>query len=231
MNKAYFLFLINSILILSSCQKEENEIPLDYPSTFTSRRFESSSKVRLFTASGEITSSEIIHRFSRRLGENYLHTDGISIPATSPDTIRLSSANSAWIKQGNAFQEFLLTRNKEALQFTPKDTAKILDGGGLGRDLVTAIGKYKPIYHKVKPVPLVSGYGDLHEIIIGKYARINNAHQIEFPFLNYVFIRKTQFSGALFKYSFNNQFDESSLQLLKSGDTLAVQEFKLIYEK
>jgi hypothetical protein len=55
--------------------------------------------------------------------------------------------------------------------------------------------------------------------------------QLDFPVVNYVLTRGGGLNRNVRKVSFNNQFDPTAHRMLQAGDTLAVQEFTMTYEK
>lgn len=224
-----FLYLSSTLLLLSACKKDDDS-PVSYPSTYHSARFESVSKVKLYTQAGEVTSPAVIDDYSQRYGENFLYKDGISTHPSPADTIQLQSKNAAQFTEGTRTSSYKPARRGEVLYFIPADTAVNYVQSSYDFEMVVAMGKHKPLYQQVIPLSWATGYDFRHDVLMERFATVKGK-QLVFPLLNYVFTRRSATSFSINKHVLNNTFDPSALQLLKPGDTLAVQELQVVFEK
>lgn len=222
--------LLAALLVLAACEKVEAPLQLEYPSLYRGVRFENTTSVRLFTQSGEITDGGLINRFSERFGENFLYPNSLSTQPAQADSIRLLTATDAQIKEGNSFKNHILIINGRDLSFVPLDTARAQGGSEYEFNLHNAIGVRKPAYQKRNQVPGPGGFITVYDLVVEKFATAT-PEQLDFLVINYVLSRGGGLNRSVRKVSFNNQFDMDAHKLLQTGDTLAVQEFKLSCQK
>jgi hypothetical protein len=223
--------LLTALLVVMACENVEM-LGHTYPSYYRAVRFENTTTVRLFTQSGEVTDAGLTERFTQRFGQDFLFPSNLTRQINPPDSIRLLSESDAQLKVGSIYKNFILiiNGNGKNLSFLPQDTARSTARNEFEFNLHTAIGIRKPIYQKKNTVPGTAGSISTFDVVEEKFAMASSG-QLDFPVVNYVLTRGGGLNRNVRKVSFNNQFDPTAHRMLQAGDTLAVQEFKMTYEK
>jgi hypothetical protein len=222
-----------------SCEKE-HDFTFTYPTQSKSARLENTSNVRLFTRAGEVRDQSIIKAFVARYSKDWLHYDGIKqvMPAQQGDTLEITADQIAYFKNSNGVNVYSVTKGQDGhLLFTPQQPHKITPTGGTLTTEVesdeyinAAIEKYDLVSSTKKLVPVSGGFGYEYEITVKKIAAANK-HQVVFPILAYTVLTGRGFQKKIYSVNVNNRFDQSGVTQIQNTDTLAVQEFSLIYEE
>jgi hypothetical protein len=114
--------------------------------------------------------------------------------------------------------------------FIPKDTINVRGFDEYGLNLLLAIGKHKPFYYN-KLLASSTGTAYIYRMAVGRFA-VAAANHLDFPMLNYVLTQGPSPYRSVYKQgNINNTFDQTAYQQLRAGDTLAVQEFRVRFEK
>ncbi|MDJ1496193.1 hypothetical protein QNI19_24865 [Cytophagaceae bacterium DM2B3-1] len=220
-----YLYVLVSILVLSSCKKDEEPVLL-YPSIYHTKEIFVTSDVRLFTKQGEVKDQAIITDFTNRFHEpwDFIKPKSGVIASSDRDTVKILAKDNAKIGRyaGNFHVEF----HDNMIYFVPQDTARFeVD---YMYELMLAIQKYKPLYENRFPISTSSGYKTIAQSVVGSYAKYTSS-QLTFPMLSFLLTQRGGYSYYSIRY--NNSFDPTGYKALNTGDTLVVQESELRYEK
>ncbi len=230
MRKIFFVFGLVSILI--GCEKDE--INYDFPITLISTEYRITSEMKLFTKTGQIMDNLIIDKYlaSDSLGYFYSRID-TNLQLGAPDTIIyeyqdtvLFSEPGLWGKRipknNGSYIYFYLTDTLIGFKFTMQQNSEF-------KDIISQIGIHKPYYEDFGPSTGFSPSSMYQRVFDAKIA-IGSPNKLEFPLLTYRLSRtKDNYRAGLGRTNYNNVFDSNVINLLESGDTLAIQEAKIIY--
>jgi hypothetical protein len=238
MKKIYVWLVVLSIGLIS-CKKEQ-EFTFIYPSQSRSVHLENTSSIRLFTSAGEVKDQKIIEAFAARYSKDWLYYDGLKqiIPAQQVDTLEITADKTAYFKSAFGADTYSVAQGPDGhLLFTPKHPYKSTPTGGMlttnadSKEYITAaIEKYDLVSFTKELVPVPGGFGYQYEITVKKIATPGR-HQLVFPMLAYTVVTGTGFQKRVYSVKVNNRFNQSGVTQIQNTDTLAVQEFSLIYHE
>ena len=211
---------------------------------YNSSSMASTSAVRLFAASGEITDTAVIGRFLRNNGITNLYMKGYSGPfnAGSPFSIQLGNGTASIIQGGGYISTKTTTTGYDVRMTTKDSIIDIMSDPdkvylySVTRDL----SKYSPTYDILIP-PGQSGNpfsGYLHNYLSDYYVTINGA-QLNYPLVFGTVVRHSTTSTAIstlsLGFNFNNKFggigNRNLLATSIATDTVVFQEFNVVLTK
>ncbi|MFL1011968.1 hypothetical protein [Flavisericum labens] len=149
-----FLSLLITVVVLSSCAKEEEYI-IEYPTTFTSTKF-SGQNIRVFTRYGEVKDSEISTNLFKRVKQYLTDLDttqienDISVTYHSETSVELISMSSSFNKMLNLYE------TPEITYWESRDTSVAVVGNSYySFDFNKNHLKYHPLFeeHFIPPLP------------------------------------------------------------------------------
>ena len=223
------LSILFILLTCFSCEKEE----YSYSGIYVAQRNEMSA-ICLFTVNGEITDANLVNTYLDRTEIGNLYRD-INNP---PDVDR--SYDIMFVDDNKAYfplpiySHIIPARNVRRtgkyiyLEDKEISTVYNITDESLEDKIIT----HFPLYSKTNPLPASSGFTsktDFKHCIYLEGKRI----EIGFPLMAYVY--KKHIPGGEYNYkissSFNNEFNKGVVGHLSPGDTLAVQETRIILVK
>jgi hypothetical protein len=225
------IYIVGLLLINVSCEKEAPNF--NFPITLLPTEYIVTSELKLFTKSGLINDRLII--------DNYLAADSLGFFHSKIDTIIKTDSHDTLIYKNQDTVLFsepglwgIRTPKKEQnyIYFYLTDTLPsymTVEQCSELKDIINQIGIYKPFYKE---------YGSDYMDCFLKTLRVYDArlakgtpNYLEFPLLTYRLTRtKDNYKAGISRKNYNNVFDMNVLNLLESGDTLAIQEAKIIYK-
>ncbi|MFD2247507.1 hypothetical protein [Pontibacter ruber] len=223
MKKLYVLLL--AVLVLSACDKEEEGPQLDYPAAFELQELYNTTPVRMYTRRGEVKDAALIKRFAEQWGAWY-HLEDKKETTSAGETIMFQSASDVQVNRGN----YSLKMQGQDLLITSKGegTGMYYQNEEFYFDLWLAISKYRSHIYDRKP--LASGSGNISYGYKIKDQWVATLPGDDLHIHRMVSTLKSG-DGTAFSVkttSSSNRFDPGGLSLLRSTDTLLVQEFVLV---
>jgi hypothetical protein len=220
------ILLVGFLLAVSSCSKDT----YDYPVRLISRDCIIVSEVALFTTDGQISDTAVINNYIRKNNLVFYSKTGTHAPLIRVDTIEYESKDAVQFL-GQGFWGKRVPKQVGAyIYFYMQDTIagyKTIFQTSVFKDIVNNIGIWKPYYKDLPP----SAGGDL-QYVFDAYIAKGNPYRLEFPEITYRITRDIYGIKADMTYSnYNNIFDRSVTEFLLEGDTMAIQEAKIIYVK
>jgi hypothetical protein len=192
---------------LCACNKEND---IDFPITLYAHELSQVSDIRFFVGKEEIHDASIIRNFAGDSEYFKLPTD---------EDIQLSNESLYFLSEdsvlfGTLTTEFSVKRNANRFLFHSSTMVPVNSEEDMPRPLLKYTGE-------LVPIPSTTGYQYLTSEVRVGYGSYEN---LELNFLSYKY-RKSSFqclSGILF-----NEFNEDAINILQSGDTLAIQEYRI----
>jgi hypothetical protein len=227
MKKIYFLFFL---IISFGCEKEVPEI-FSYPSILISREYKIMTEVKLFTKRGQINDKTVIGNYLNKVapGIFYQNKDAF-VPINKPDTLNYYSTDTVLFSIPGIWGKRVAKQEGSYLFFYMPDTLigfKSLQQDSEFKSIINGIGIYKPYYNDLH------FYGSIYQEVFNAFIARGNPNRLEFPQITYRITRRgnnSYYAGYSSK-NYNNVFDPNVLKLLQEGDTLAIQEAKIVYLK
>jgi hypothetical protein len=222
------LSILFILLTCFSCEKEE----YSYSGWYVSQSTEMSA-IRLFTVNGEITNANLVNAYLDRTENGNLYRE-INNP---PDVV-----GKYWVVFENEKADFSvsffkllpLERNVKRkgkyiyLEETEISTVYNITDESFENRIIT----HFPLYSITTPLPASSGFTSKTDFKHCIYLE-GKRTEIVFPLMAYVY--KKHIPGGEYNYktssSFNNEFNKGVVGHLSPGDTLAVQETRIILVK
>lgn len=214
--KALFMSLI---VVLISCTKNE-----DYQSTLVATDYQILAYPKLYTRSGEVTDRSIVDNYIKTARPGYFYMNGDTVITVPADTITFEKADTAYFKPHHSYGKRIVKRNGPYLYFYMVDT---LVGYRTAENVLSNITNNIGI---VKPYRRSICTFCSFDLVYDAYIAIGSQRQLQFPLLTYQITR--QANGSYYgsaRKNYNNVLDLSVLNLLKDGDTLAVQTARRVY--
>ncbi|MBF4514857.1 hypothetical protein IRZ71_00785 [Flavobacterium sp. ANB] len=226
------------MLFFVACNSYDNDIDDDeevfnYPSTLKLTQYEILENVRVFTKNGEVKNENLINKFITGGGfePSIFELKGQSSSFEKGDIINYKTKDSVEFEWGNSKQKLTVKDVGKEVYFYPKDTLTYYYANqGTLDTFFYQMGNYKPYYKKID-MP-----GNFPDVAVKYYAAIvasGNPNKLTINSMTYKLIRSsnTQIFGSSQRFVLNNGFDKNVLSLLNQGDTIAVQNTKMVYEK
>jgi hypothetical protein len=235
MNKFFLGIFLMLFLVACSSDNNENETEdvFSYPTTLKLMQYEILENVRVFTKSGEIKDENVIKCFITNGGKepNLFESKGRSLSIESESLINYKTKDSVEFDWGYLKQKLSVKEVGKEIYFYPKDTLVYYDiNQGVLDDFVFKMGNYKP-YYKTVTIP-----GTFPTVVASLYAAVvatGNLNALTFNTMSYKTIRSKnmQIYEQSQRFVLNNGFDKNVLALLNAGDTIAVQNTRMVFEK
>ncbi|RZJ52768.1 MAG: hypothetical protein EOO44_10755 [Flavobacterium sp.] len=232
MNKTYLVFFF--ALFIVGCNNDDKDVKdeeITYPSTLELTQYEITENVRIFTKDGEVKDQKVINKFiNEGFGHNIFQPKGYSSNFEKANVINYKSQDSAVFNWGTFKEKLAVKKVGNEIYFSPKDTVTFFTNEESLLSFIGQMGKYKP-YYKFTFVPAnPPGH------VVKRYSSFvasGNANKLTFNCMSYSVIlqRNMMVYGMSENIIYNNGFDNNVLSQLRNGDTLALQNTKLIFEK
>ena len=219
------IFLLYLSLGLISCSND-----IDYTSTYTASKLEKGN-IQLFTQRGEIKSTALINSFISRYNSWFSTNYGSLTEEFLQRPVKvnfLSTDDAQFILFANTIAVHVVTKNN-VIYLEAKDT---LDTGwryyeypSLKPTIYDTMYKYTELYRDIFKV---QGVYDTYGIRIKQcYYLTRSGNQLKMPIMNYWYFQSysTQSWGGI-----NNAFNSSSIGMLEDKDTLAIQQFQVVFK-
>lgn len=233
--KKFFLGIF-LMLFFVACNSENNEnetenVVFSYPSTLKLSQYEILEDVSVFTKNGEIKDANVIKKFITGGDKepSVFELKGISSSIEKESVVNYKTKDSVDFDWGYIKEKFAAKEVGKEIYFYPKDTL-VYSSEGVLDPFIYQMGNYKP-YYKTVNIP-----GTFPSVAIRLYSAIvatGNPNKLIFNTMSYKLIRSrnTQIYGQSLRFVLNNGFDKNVLSLLNAGDTIAVQNTRMIFEK
>ena len=223
MKKIYLLFLIAAF----GCEKETIEV-VNYPAVLVAREYHVLTDVKLFTKTGQITDKAIISSYLKKDTQGYFYKNKDShVPINKPDTVIYQSKDTVLFSSPGDWGIRVPKQVGDYIHFSMTDTLagfkSLMEEGPLVK-IIRQIGLFKPYYEDIGP----SNYG--YQRVFSAFVAKGNPRRLEFPELTYLVTRRwdNTYNSVSMK-NYNNVLDPDVVNLLRDGDTLAIQEAKIVY--
>lgn len=217
--------VIALIAVVASCKKSDGL--LQYPVKLVLTSHQVLTHPRVYTKYGEIIDKTAIENYinTGTAGYFYHNIDTVIVP--SHDTITYKASDTVLISLAGVFGTRVVKKKEQYIYLYFTDTLleyKNMDN--ILNNIANNIGIFKPYYRDGCPPGLPCTYEWTYDAFIAT----GSQQQLEFPLLTYKITRSINgtFSG-LARTNYNNVFDNSVLNLLQDGDTLAIQTAKETY--
>lgn len=220
------------MVLFIACENND-EFVNSYPSTLILTKYETLDNVRVFVKNGEIKDANVINNFLKDDFENNIFRSKIGVELVNDveTEIFYKSKDSASFSWEHRFGKKIPKKIGDEIFFFDKDTLRYVEpntnDGAVG-NLINQMGIYKS-FRQVTPLSFGNG------AVVKKYgAYIATGNTDKLEFLTMSFKLKVSHVGEYVissNFVFNKGFDKNVISLLKVGDTLAVQNNKLIFEK
>jgi hypothetical protein len=217
------------LLICFSCQKEE----YSYSGWYVSQSTEMSA-IRLFTVNGEINDANLINSYLDRTENGNLYRDISNPPGVVGSYAIMFLDNNKAYFTVTFFKLLPLERYVRRtgkyiyLEDTEISTVYNITDESFEDKIIT----HFPLYSKTTPLPASSGFTSKTDFRHCIYLE-GKRTEIVFPLMAYVY--KKHIPGGEYNYktspSFNNEFNKGIVTHLSPGDTLAVQEARIVLFK
>ncbi len=225
---------------LVACEKDKDEVVLQYPATYHSIQYRTSSQVRLFSREGEIVDWQVIDRFVEKNGGQFLLPYNFmqNISPAEADSVHIISASAAKGKRvyNYSWQNYSIRKSGELVEFISTDTSTLVwtpKEEAMLRKLQQGFYRHDYAYRKEQPLPTATGYSTMLKVVEKQVAYLKS-DQLHFPLLNYLLVNTNPGYGGN-RYSRSNIYNELKSQpdysQLSQNDTLALQAYELIYTK
>lgn len=220
------VLILTIFLIATSCKKDD----YSYSGTYISKTVEIN-KIRLFTINGEVTNHDKIVEFLNKKNDLHFATNYDSIiDIAGKISIEYLSDNQA-VVSGSEEPE---TRNAiEKGDYIYYELPTVYTRYNLSTpSFYDYIIKLKPIYSETTPLSPATGFSSKTEFKHCYFVK-GKEEIIEMPLVSFVYSRyiSPQNHSQEAVWNNNNEFNPKSISHLTSTDTLAIQEFNVIFEK
>jgi hypothetical protein len=219
------------LTIIFGCEKDE--INYNFPITLISTEYKIISELKLFTKTGQIMDNLIIDKYlaSNRLGYFYSRID-TNLQLGAPDTIIYEYQDTVLFSEPGLWGKRIPKNNGNYIYFYLTDTLignKTMQQESELKDIINQIGIQKPYFEDYGPSTGLPPFTRFQRVFDAKIAK-GSPNKLEFPLLTYLLSRtKDNYRTGFGIKNYNNVFDSNVINLLESGDTLAIQEAKIIY--
>lgn len=219
------LITVALIVVVFSCKK--NDVLLTYPARLSLTRHQVLTHPKVYTKYGEITDKSVIENYINTGTSGYFYDNIDTVIVPSHDTITYKSSDTVLIALPGAFGIRVVKRNGQYIYLYLTDTLlayKAMDN--VLNNIANNIGVFKPYYRDGCP----SGFPCSYQWVYDAFIATGSQQQLDFPLLTYKITRSINgTSSGLARTDYNNVFDNAVLNLLKDGDTLAIQTAKETY--
>ncbi|MCF0053607.1 hypothetical protein LXM25_26275 [Dyadobacter sp. LJ53] len=220
-----YLSVVLLLFVIVSCKKTEIEQAPEFPSTVYLNRISIKSKTRLYSNKKEITDNDVIDRFLKSNGGLIIKDSSFvsdeHIKFFSPDSAKFSSSDYPW----------LITKNNDQLKFKSTNTWIVTNNEIRNIEMSKYRSEFEPVWDsKFRTYNMQVGYGNYSELSLSSF---------EYMLVSWTYY-DPEYSwfpgeGGLYKSSGSgtrfNEFDESFVQHLGKGDTLAIREYFYSFKK
>jgi hypothetical protein len=218
-------FLLYLTVVLISCSND-----IDYTHTYTATNLEKGS-IQLFTRNGEIINSSQINNFvslhKSTLSVMYGNVDEMML-ITPAEVKFLSTTEAQFIFVNNTAVNVVNQNN--AIYLESKDTfdTKLRYYGypSLELSIYNAMLSFSELY---RDTFLVNSANDTYGIRFKQcFYLTKSGNKLKMPFLNYWYFQpySTQSGGSI-----NNTFNNNCIDMMGDKDTLAIQQFQVVFKK
>ncbi len=226
------VFLVFGLLtLLFGCKKDE--IDYNFPIVLISTEYKITSELKLYTKSGQITDDLVISNYlaSDTFGMFYSRID-TTLEIIYADTVIYEYHDTVLFSDPGLWGKRIPENTGDYIFFYLTDTLigfKSTHENSALQNVINQIGIHKPYYGDYPPnfYPPSTIYQRVYNAKIAK----GTPRRLEFPLLTYKLSRvRDNYRAGEGRMNYNNVFDNNVINLLESGDTLAIQEAKIVYK-
>lgn len=214
------------IVVVFSCKKSD-ELLLQYPEKLSLTSHQVLTFPKVYTKYGEITDKTVIENYINTGTPGYFYDNIDTVIVPSADTITYKTRDTVLIALPGVFGIRVVKQSGQYIYLYLTDTLlayKAMDN--VLNNIVNNIGVFKPYYRDGCP----SGFPCSYQWVYDAFIATGSQQQLEFPLLTYKITRSINGSyNGIARKDYNNVFDNSVLNLLQDGDTLAIQTAKETY--
>jgi hypothetical protein len=218
------IIAITFIATVFSCKKSEQ-----YSSMLVSSKYQVTSYPKMYTKFGEVTDKAIIAKYVTTSTDDYFYFNADTIITIPQDTIAYKSGDTVVFSSNTIWGTRIAIQNGQYTYFYMTDTLVGYKSIQNPLDIIASnIGTFKPYYKDACGSPS-SGSCPLQEVY-DAFIATGSRQRLEFPLLTYKITRSiNSYHVGLARKNYNNTYDNSVVNLLQDGDTLAIQTSKRIY--
>ena len=226
------LLLIAIILVVLACKNTDRVIPS--PAKYFSREVRTVSKVRLFTADGEIISQSVVNNHVKKINSfttkyyNYVsfYEKDTLIQLNKEDTLYIISENTA---SANG-RQYIIKKSGQDLLFEAKDTVYGYyqnQSEVYHLNLLLDVTKYNPAYLNPDLTKQSVTLPSRSSLVLFSVGNVKSDEELIYYRLRYAISDGNQ----TYIQNIGDRFDTNGYRRLRLGDTLTVQEFDVSYQK
>lgn len=208
---------------------DANQFTDTYPSTLVSTNYKITGGVKLYSKYGLITNQSAINNWRNNDDTGYFYWDhydtvswglGLQVTLLDRDTILYN--------EGFANEKRIIREEQGYKFFYRKDTISLMFQNSRLSEMAFNIGISKPYHRTVEAPGLPNRITSFSDALIAK----GNTKILKFPILAFKITGSPALGGSFYgeKYT-RNAFDKNFINLMQDGDTLAIQESVLTFER
>ena len=223
------LFLSFLIILIFSCKKDEPFKQLTYPSVYYKSGIKIAGDLMVFSTAGEIKDPSIINRFLA--SDSFIYSSSADQIGNHPgvmDSIKLSDAQHAIVKESYSQYNCIVDQEKKELILTRADTS---DGSSYPEQFTYSImyniGQVKPEVYSEYLISSTRGNYLFGYTGKEKYVLQESNGQLVAPEI--IFIQ--HHLPGYYNGRANNIFQNDFYKSIPTGDTVSIQGYFLLYEK
>lgn len=223
-----FLLLLVWWIAIFSCKKNDDS-KITYPSVYHKAGLKARGELRLFSSNGEIRDPTALSRFNLLDTANFTtFSEYVRDNQETMSTIHLQDPQHANITDRYTAKNCLITRERGRLILARTDTsAGYSEADEFTRSPSYYIAEIKPEVYSEYLISSTRGFYQFGYTGREKFILERSGGQLAAPFIFFTLHRQPQ----EYRLNVNNILQEDFYKNISAGDTIALKEYLVLYEK